>query len=759
MVLAINALAFAFGVLTLQFMPQLPDSYWLFLLPVCLFLIYQRSAYSVMIVFASGFLWALLHAHWHFYYQLPSELISQDLLLEGQISSIVQQDSRSQRFEFTITKSPDNTAANFPQKIRLSWYHTYILLKAGQNWQLTVRLKPPHGFRNPNGFDYERWLYMRGIQATGYVRKSAENQLLSQSISINSWRQRLFDSINASPRAFNAVLAALVMGDKSQISESQWQVFRRTGTSHLMAISGLHIGLVAAMFFWLAQKSCPSILLRRFSAQQFAALLALSAAFLYALLAGFSVPTQRAVVMLLVVMGAVVFKRALRVGQALSLALLAVLIIDPTALLSAGFYLSFLAVAAIAYSISGRLGAASAYLQMIHIQWRLALFLLPVSLLWFQQASIIAPIANLVLVPWVSLLVVPVALVSSLFSFWLPDVFNGLLDIANFLLAFIWTFLKFLSDVPISSLSQATSSIWSLILALLGVLLLLSPKGFPLRFLGLLWLMPLFLTSPTLPDKGSFQLSMLDVGQGLSIFVQTQHHAMIFDSGAAFSKNFNLGDRVILPYLRQQSITKLDLLLISHGDKDHIGGAQAIINNIPVWSLMGSGIERLEYPRPKACKQGQSWYWDGVLFEILHPDKSYKKRNNQACVLKISSPNSSVLITADIEKEVEQRLVRRWPEKIKTDVLIVPHHGSNTSSTATFIAATSAKIALVSAGFANRFQHPRAGVVARYERAEIALYNTAEEGAMSLYFGEDGFSLIHQERRASQHYWQHGAIP
>ena len=758
MVLAINVLAFAFGVLALQFTSQLVDSYWLIFLPICLLCVYLRSAYSVLFIFISGFLYALLHAHSYFYYHLPNELIAKDLLLEGQISSVVTKNNSGQRFEFDVIKAPRNSTAHFPKKIRLSWYHTQNVVKAGQNWRLMVRLKPPHGFRNPNGFDYERWLYTRGIHATGYVRKAAANQYLSQNITINSWRQHLFDQIQSSARPFNAVLAALIIGDKSQISESQWQVFRRTGTSHLMAISGLHIGLVAALIFWLAQKLCPRSVLKRFSAQQFAAVLALISAIFYALLAGFSVPTQRAITMLCVLLAAIIFKRNLVFAQALSLALLAVLIIDPTALLSAGFYLSFAAVAAITYGLVGRLGHTSRGFQIIHIQWRLGLCLLPISFYWFQQASLIAPIANLILVPWVSFLVVPVALLSSLFSFWLPRVFNSLLDVADFLLSFIWPFLNMLSSFPLSSLSLAGRSWEVIMLALFGIILILAPKGFPLRWMGFIWLLPLIFNTPKTPDKGYFSLIMLDVGQGLSIVVQTHHHTMVFDSGAAFSPHFNAGDRVILPYLQQRGINNINMLLISHGDRDHIGGAQAIINKMPVWKLLGQGINKLKHPRQQACQQGQHWYWDGVLFEILHPDKVYKKRNFQSCVLKISTQNTSVLITADIEKEVERRLLREMPEKLNSDVLIVPHHGSNTSSSVQFIAATSPQIALVSAGFANRFGHPRGNVVARYVGANIPLYNTATEGAIELLFTPDKVKNLRLERRADRHYWQHTDI-
>ena len=756
MVLAVIALCFAAGVFTLQLFAHLPQPLWLLGLPLCVLGLLRYRALACVWVYILGFCWALLQAHWHFYHALPASLIAKDILIEGRISSIVQREGRSQRFELIIEKHPPSNLP-FPRKIRLSVYQSGIHLKAGQRWRFKVRLKPPHGFANPGGFDYERWLYMGGIQATGYVRKDKRNHLLGSGGSIARLRQFLFTQISAKPRPFNGVLAALLVGDKSAISQQQWQVFRHTGTSHLMAISGLHIGLVAGLVFFLVRRLCPVRCLRYISAQQYGAVFSLLAAFGYALLAGFSVPTQRALIMLTVVLGGIIVKRAVRPWQALSLALLAVLVVDSRALLSAGFYLSFAAVAVIVYGIYGRLGHGSRWLQTMAVQWRLSLLLLPLTLLWFQQGSLISPLANILLVPWVGLLVVPVALLSLIFTGWLQGLADGLLNLANTLLSLSWPILQTLADWPFGHFTVAAIPLWAVVLALAGGLILLAPRGFPLRWLGALWLLPALTVAHYPPPEGSFRLTLLDVGQGLSVFVQTRHHGLIYDTGPSFSASFNTGDRVILPYLQYRGVHHLDKLIISHGDRDHIGGAQAVLDQMPVWQLEGQGISRLHHPYPQACQQGQSWRWDGVLFEVLHPDGDYPRRNNRGCVVKISTQGSSVLLTADIEKKVEGRLLQQYGKALDVNVLLIPHHGSNTSSSRDFIAATSPQLALVSAGFANRFGHPRKPVLETYRAFDVPVYNTAREGAIELIFTPQGYQLSHRQRRDAPHYWQNAA--
>lgn len=755
----IQAVAFLLGVSALQVFRTLPDPYWLSFLPfILLFYIFKTAIRAILIV-VIGFLWALFHAHMHFLHVLPESLAGQDLWIEGYIADIPKHDEKVQRFIVAIEQSSKTHAGSFPNKIRVSWYGADQAIRAGEYWRLKVRLKPPHGFMNPGNFDYERWLYQNRIQATGYVRSDAGNQrvVAQASKSVAQIRQWLSEQITGSGAyQFRGMLAALAVGDRSVVDIEHWDLLKITGTNHLMAISGLHIGLVAGFMFWLIRRLCPLLVIQYIPAQRVAAIGALLMAFGYAMLAGFAIPTQRALVMLTVVFGAVLFSRNIKPGTALAMALIAVLIFDPVAVLAPGFWYSFLAVAVIAYSFSGRIAREPWFWQWARLQWVIAVALLPVSLFLFQQASLIAPLANLILVPWVSFIVVPLVLLAMLLLGFSASLGHGVLIMADSALALIWPVLEFLGTLPVASWQQAPPDMLTLGLAVIGVALLLAPQGLPQRWLGLVLLLPLALIRPPQPEPGDFWLSLLDVGQGLGIVIQTQQNSLIFDTGAKFSDSFDAGDRVLVPFLRYQGINRVDRLLISHGDNDHIGGAASVIGQVPVDVLMGQDVEKLIHPVKEPCFTGQSWEWDGVSFEILHPDRHYKQRNNRGCVLKVSNRSGSVLITADIEKQVEQHLVQAYEGHLHADVLIVPHHGSLTSSSQPFINQVSPNYALVSAGYMNRFRHPRPEIVRRYEEKGVKVLNTANQGAISIKFNENS-DLVEVEGHRKQHnqYWNH----
>ncbi len=755
----IQAFAFLLGVSALQVFRTLPDPYWLNFLPFILFFYIFKKALRTILIVVIGFLWALFHAHMYFLDVLPETLAGKDLWVEGFIADIPKRDAKVQRFIMDIEQSSVTHAGSFPTKIRVSWYGSDQVIRAGEYWRLKVRLKPPHGFMNPGNFDYERWLYLNRIHATGYVRSDAKNQrILSQSSNpVAQIRQWLSAQITESgSHQFSGMLAALAVGDRSTVDDEHWELLKITGTNHLMAISGLHIGLVAGFFFWLLRRFCPPLIIQYIPAQRVAAVGALIMAFGYAMLAGFAIPTQRALVMLIVVLGAILLSRHIKSGTALSLALIAVLIFDPIAVLAPGFWFSFLAVTVIAYSFSGRIAREPWYWQWARLQWVIAIALLPVSLYLFQQASLIAPLANLILVPWVSFIVVPLVLLAMQLLGLSVSLGHGVLTMADSALAVIWPVLEFLGTLPVASWQQAPPDMLTLGLAVIGVALLLAPQGLPQRWLGLVLLLPLVIIRPSQPEADEFWLSLLDVGQGLGIVIQTQQHSLIFDTGAKYSDSFDAGDRVLVPFLRYQGITRVDRLLISHGDNDHIGGAASVLGQTQVDVLMGQDVEKLVHPVKEPCFQGQSWEWDGVSFEVLHPDRLYKQRNNRGCVLKVSNRSGSVLITADIEKQVEQHLLQVYEQDLKADVLIMPHHGSLTSSSQPFINQVLPNYALVSAGYMNRFKHPRPEIVRRYEEKGVKVLNTANQGAISIKFNENS-DLVEVESYRKQHnqYWNH----
>ncbi|MCW9012480.1 MAG: DNA internalization-related competence protein ComEC/Rec2 [Gammaproteobacteria bacterium] len=657
---------------------------------------------------------------------------------------------------------PQSAAANeenyHPRYLRISWYDNTQQIRAGEHWRLKVRLKPPHGFRNTGGFDYEMWLYQQGIHATGYVRKDASNQrlALADPCSLGGIRQQLADRIlQLETLEFGGLIAALAVGYKDAIQPEHWRLLMRTGTNHLMAISGLHIGLVAAMGFWLVRWLLPVSIIQRVPANQLAACVSLLLAFAYALLAGFAIPTQRAMLMLMVVLGAVLFRRHIRPLNGLSLALIVVLLIDPVAVLSAGFWFSFLAVGVLAYSFSGRLSRPGRLWQWGRVQWVIALALFPVSLFMFQQASLVAPLVNVVLVPWVSFLIVPLVLLVLCVIWPFPVLADGLLTLADFLLSLAWPLVNYLGVSPLSSWQQASPPLIYLLLAMVGMALLLAPKGFPQRWSGLLMLLPALLNEPAKPAPGDFWMSLLDVGQGLAVFIQTHDHSLVFDTGAKFSDRFNAGDRVLVPYLKNRGISSLDTLLVSHGDNDHVGGAASLIQQVPVRQLLGQDIDSLDHDNKQACRQGQHWQWDGVDFQILHPDRPYKQRNNRGCVLLVSSGTGRLLLAADIERKVESRLVKEYGRQLKSDVLVVPHHGSETSSSSAWIRTVNPDYALVSVGYKNRFNHPRPAIVNAYENIDAQLLSTADLGAINIKFSRTTGISVSSVRQQQQHYWNH----
>jgi len=779
--LPVIALSLLAGVCFLQLQPDLLGPLWtsseiLMFLPLLLWLFYFLPGRRGLLAFFTGYLWALLFAQVYLQHQLPQALQKQDILLQGVVIGLADENNRSTRFDFQVTdyisvngNSHPQLKSAMPSRLRLSWYYRRGKIHSGDHWRLLVRLKQPHGMHNPGGFDYEKWLYQQGIQATGYIRKSKQNHIISQkSWGIDRLREKLHSIISRLPgEHYQGLLEALTIGHKSAISSDQWQVLRNTGTSHLMAISGLHIGLVAGLVFFLVRRWVPVWLCKRSSAPQVAAVFSLLAAGFYALLAGFTVPTQRAFIMLLVLMSAILIRRPALSINTLSLALIAVIMINPVSVLSVGFWLSFLAVLIISLVSGARVSAQKpriygAWLEGIRIQWLIALGMLPLSLLLFQQGSLISPIANMLVIPLVGMLVVPLALLASLTSLVSIAASNWLFSQAGSLLAFIWTLLEWFAQSPLASWQTSSIPLLQSGFALLGVLLLLMPRGFPLRYSGLILLLPMLLYQYPRPQQGEFWVDVLDVGQGLSVLVQTRDKTLLYDTGAKFSERFDIGQRVVVPYLNYKGIEQLDTLLISHGDNDHAGGVDAVLQLMDVKLLLGEAEFIQQQNRSEqatqACKAGDHWQWNGVDFEILHPAQAYKKSNNRSCVLKIWNAQHSLLLPGDMERKAERHMLKQSADALAVDVLIVPHHGSNTSSSQAWLEKLKPELAIVSAGYKNRFGHPTAKVLARYQQLGSRLLNTADGGMIQMKFGQSsatGALHTRQQRKVVVHYWNH----
>lgn len=738
------AISFLLGVVSLQLQATLPSVYWSVLFIPVLALAISAKKFLWLLFLITGFFWAALFG-WRYLQAVPDVSIAgQNIMISGVVASLPVKREKSTKFHFNIeTFELPGYLGDIPESIRLSWYYPKSEIKAGERWQFIVRLKPPNGFQNPGGFDYEAWLYQQSVHASGYVRKSQFNKKLvspAWDSTINQLRSLIREQINSSSSAdLAALLNALAIGYRGDINPDSWRMFIRTGTNHLIAISGLHIGLVAGFSWFLLRLLSRIRPIGRLLNQRKLLILSFSVALCYAAMANFTIPTQRALIMLGVVYLAVFFNRQITVSQTLSIALIAVLLYSPTSVLSAGFWLSFLAVAAISYSLRGRLPGRNKVVLWIWPQVVVIIALIPIGFYFFQQSSVIALLANAVAIPVVSMLILPLLLISVLVHLISPGLSTIGILLSSEILSYLLQVLEWLSGFEWSVWVHQQPSIPSLIFAMLGLVLLFAPYAVPARWLSAILFLPLLTSKAELLPTENFKLHVLDVGQGLAVFVQTKQHQLLFDTGPKFSPYFDAGERVVVPFLRHSGVSQLDKLIISNGDKDHIGGAESVIQSIEVKRVLGRDIEHLQHQNKSLCKKGQRWQWDGVNFEILHPvHQMYPKRNNYSCVLRISNQKASVMIAADVEKQAESELSLHYKEQLHSDVLIVPHHGSKTSSSSEFLEYVSPDIAIYSSGYLNRYRFPRPEVVERYRALGISQLNTAESGHIGLRFDQSG---------------------
>ena len=748
----VSALSFLSGLLVVQQFSALPGSQWLIVVTVSAGIM-AWLRYWRWLFFVTGVLWAIVFAMVRLSDRLPESLEGINIPVKGLIVDLPEQDERQTRFDFIDTES----AQKLPSKLRLSWYYPDQAIKAGQYWFFTIKLKRPHGSLNPGGFDYERWLFTQGIGAAGYVRPDSKPVLLGRDsawTNISVWRQRITDRLSflLSESPSLGLIKALTIGDGSGITQQQWDVFRKTGTTHLVVISGSHVGLIAGLAYFLVLKVWAWTGLLRWSPQRVAAVAAMLVAVFYAGLAGFSVPAQRAVIMLGVVMLAIILQRNTRPFNTLAIALFAVLAFDPLAVLAVGFWLSFLAVSLIIYVVAGRLSKSGYMLEGIKINWATSVGLSPLLLFFFQQVSLISPLANFIAVPVISLLAVPLSLLAVVLMFGFPLLASKLFMVVDTALQGLWWLLVRLAELPLATISHAQPSVWALVFALPGVLLLLAPRGMPARWLSLIMFLPLVFTSANKPKAGSFNMTLLDVGQGLSVVVQTENHWLVYDTGAKFSAESDMGRSVVLPFLRRQGADKIDRLIISHGDNDHIGGALSLMHGMPTEQVLTSVPQQLSDYSPLMCEAGQSWTWDNVTFTLLSPQHPFVSDNDNSCVLKIESEQGAVLLTSDIETAAESWLVETYGNQLKAKVLISPHHGSKTSSTFEFLQAVQPVYVLIPAGYRNQFGHPHQEVLDRYEQIKAQWLNTADSGAISLGVKE-GLWQVQSLRATESKYW------
>ncbi len=631
--------------------------------------------------------------------------------------------------------------------------------RPGDQYRFDLLLKPPHGTANGVGFDRERWLFRHGIDALATIQNAVKVEhtrpgwRLSLKIKMNQWRHHVsaqLDRYFSEPRS-NALLHALSIGDKSRFEPQDHKLFQATGTAHLIAISGLHIGMVGAIgagLGWLLFTLFPQQHLPRPLLQVTIGFMLAAA---YAALAGFAVSTQRALIMLAVYAGFKWLRRSAYAWDVWSISLLLVLVLDPLNVLDNGFWLSFWAVAVLIFAFQGRSSQHPKWLDFIKIQWLLLIGMMPLSLLQFGSLKLLAPLVNVIVIPLMTVLFIPFLLLTLLWLQISGSIPIVLVDYMNFISALFWRFLDQFKSIDVTALAWPVQGVWSLGLLTLAAIILLLPKAIPQRLWGLVLIAIALWPQTNRPQPGHFQADILDVGQGTSVLIQTQNHQLLYDVGARFPSGFNFADAVIVPLLRQNRIDVVDTVILSHKDNDHAGAYPNLAQAISIGQTLSTD------GRFKACIKGQQWQWDGVQFEVLSPYnlKPYLK-NNSSCVLKISTAETTLLLTGDIEQAVEYRLTLHHPLAIQSDILLIPHHGSNTSSTPEFVAAVNPTIALNSSGAFNQFNHPTEKIKAVYKNQNIPILDTQTSGRITLTSPvnkQEPFKII-QFRQHNPRFWR-----
>ncbi len=746
----LNIFSFALGIAGLQLFANLPTlAFSIFLLLLALFIVWRYSRYASIAAILLGIFYCNLHAH----YALSQRLSLQDSGRTGfvmaKITSLPEQNLEQWNFQATVLASDDFPALT-GQKVKLAWYKSKQAINPGDIWRFQVLLRTPNGVMNPGGFDSEQRALQQGLMAQGYVKKVAERQ--SSSTTLDTFRNALSQQIQLLLPGENArFVQALAIGDTRALTDQDWDILRKTGITHLIAISGFHVGMVALFVVYLVRAVywlCPMLGLR-LSRVYAAAYVSIFAAWAYTALAGFAIPTVRTALMISVFMGCKLLNRNCSTVQSVALSLLVILLWDPFAILSPGFWLSFIGVLLLV-AFMPQTTNQGIIKPFVRAQWLVSIGLLPLSIGFFHQTTLIGPIINFLAIPWISLVVVPLALLGIAFA-WLPIVASFFWQAAALAMQAFWTILSWAAQLQWSSIYCAEPSVWLVFLALFGACICMMPKAIPGKWLGIAFLLPILIPLHEQIPIGRMRIAMIDVGQGLSVLIRTNNHTLLYDTGAGKVKGFSRGESSIVPALRALQITRLDKVVISHADNDHAGGLSAVQAAINIVALQAS------YPlaRATACEMGYSWQWDGVRFSYLWPDGQGEQSDNDgSCVLRIEAKGQSVLITGDISANVEYQLIDRYGQSLKSDILVVPHHGSKTSSSQAFLEQVKPRYALISSGFQNRFKHPNHLVLERYLNVGAQVVNSVDTGWAELQSGPDGWYWRYRARVEGQRYWQ-----
>ena len=754
----LSLICLVLGLSLTLFLPELPAR-WVLGLTVLVALSLTVAAgfrfrvfiFPAMVLF--GFAYGGFHGLMLMDRLLPTDLEGIDLRFNAEIDELP---LKREGYDSMLMRDVVIEGKPYSGRVRLSW-HGAPEIKPGQRWDLMVRLKRPSGFSSPGAMDYEGWLLKQKVIATGYVRDGSF-QLLQDNewIRVDRWRWKLAEFIKshyAGDRA--AIFKALLLGDKRNISPHLWDSFSQTGTTHLLVISGLHIGLMALVGWWFVRLLAISgaIPLETWPLPKVGALISLSFALVYAFMAGFSIPAQRALVMLVVALGGILFDLKIKPFTLLLVALTVVVLLDPLAFISNGFWYSFIAVSALLYVFSGAKSTRRVSERFVRPQVTVFVALAPLLALNLQPVSVLSPLVNLISIPLVGLLVVPLLFAGVALSVVSTSLGLLLMDFAGVILEVWISALQWSEGLTVDVPPLAVPNGLALIFAMVGVVLLLTHSGLRFRWLALACFLPWLVPANDPLPEGMAEVAVFDVGQGLAVLICTRNHCLIYDTGDRFSDRFTAADAVIVPYLRRHpGESRPDVIVISHNDRDHRGGLDSLLNSFPFSQVYVSEAD--DYPLPVSlCHDQEEWFWDGVRFRFLSTGERLGTRNDRSCVLQIQAGEHRVLLTGDISTRAEQRLIRRYGNDLASQVLVVAHHGSAGSSGNAFLSQVNPTYASISAGYRNRFGHPSSRVRERLGLVGAEVLETPLTGTQVFRVGGERLPPPYCHRLQKAGYW------
>jgi competence protein ComEC len=711
---------------------SLPSIVFTLLLLMCTCLIIRK--YQHLGCFLLGIVWMASVGHWQYTLQLSSEQTSQPIQIIGKVSSLVLAE-KNIRFNLKVTQIEDQHLF-FTKTFRLSWREPAWQVQQGQQVTLWVKVKPPHGLANEAGFNYQQWLFSEGINATGYVKSHVENTLLED---VKTVRQTLLNRMLAFPLPHRSWLAALTFGYRGLLQPQDWHLVQKTGVAHLIAISGLHLALVASISYVLIAWIVGGLIsrfnsLHHLNLHNLAMFLTLFPTLAYSALAGFGLPTLRAWLMLFLFSVCFLCNKHLGAKSLILLGLTCFILLFPLSIFGLSFWLSFSAVIIICFvfwrwPVKQRDFSLVAILSaMVKLQLCLTLLMLPLVAWQFSYISIVSPFVNIIAVPAVTMVLVPICLLGVMCLAFKPDWAFSLFSLADQILSYGLRFLNFALkfDASFFNIPAFPATVWCFVFLFVFCCCLPS-FGLNKKYLYLL-LLPL--ASHSLPQRSNtWQIDVLDVGQGVAVIISKNKHAIIYDVGASYPSGFNMADSVLLPILQARGLSKVDLVFISHGDNDHGGSLPQLLKGIQVSQILTN---------QDRCQQDFAINWQGLSITALWPDNALNySDNNGSCVIKVSDKFHSVLLPGDIDKSIEKQLVALYPKQLKADILLAAHHGSNTSSSSEFIQTVAAKYVIFSQGFMNRWRFPRLEVLERFEQlnnnvdTQAKIFTTSDSGQVS----------------------------